>query len=155
MKEFNVLTEKQGNTIIYTMEGYLAEAAKMPILESASILKINLGKVTGLNSFGVRWWCQWVKPIPMTTKIFLAECPMVFVKTFNTVGGFLTSNMEVTSFYVPFYSPVDETRKDILYTKGEQFTGPNLKHPTILGLNSTPLEIDAASNYFKFLERQA
>ncbi len=155
MKEFNVLTEKQGNTIIYTMEGYLAEAAKMPILESASILKINLGKVTGLNSFGVRLWCQWVKPIPMTTKILLAECPMVFVKTFNTVGGFLTSNMEVTSFYVPFYSPVDETRKDILYTKGEQFTGPNLKHPTILGLKSTPLEIDAASNYFKFLERQA
>lgn len=155
MQEFNVLTEKQGTTIIYTMEGYLAEAAKMPLLETAPILKINLGKVTGLNSFGVRRWCQWVKPIPMTTKIFLTECPMVFVKTFNTVGGFLTANMEVTSFFVPFYSPVDEIRKDVLYTKGEHFTGLNLKHPTILGLNSTPLEIDAASNYFKFLERQA
>lgn len=154
MQEFTVSAKKDGNTIFYTMEGYLAEAAKLPILESAPILKINLGKVTGLNSFGVRWWCQWVRPIPATTKIFLAECPMVFVKSFNTVGGFLTTNMEVTSFYVPFYSPVDEIRKDVLYQKGEHFNGVNLKHPTILGANSTPLEIDATTNYFKFLERQ-
>ncbi len=155
MQEFIVTTEKQGNSILYTMGGYLSESAKLPLLDLAPTIKINLGKVMGLNSYGIRWWCQWVKPVPATTKIILSECPMVFVKSFNTVGGFLTANMEVVSFYVPFYSPIDETRKDILYVKGENFTGTNLKHPTVLGANSTLLEMDTAANYFKFLERQS
>lgn len=155
MTEFIVTSEKSGNTVSYSMSGYLAESAKLPILEVAPIIKINLGKVTGLNSYGVRWWCHWVKPAPSTTSIILEECPMVFVKSFNTVAGFLTANMDVVSFYVPFYSPVDETRQDVLYKKGVHFNGAELKHPTILGLNSTPLEIDTAANYFKFLERKS
>ncbi len=155
MQEFTVTSEKEGSTIVYRMGGYMSEASKLPIMEIAPTVKINLGKIMGLNSYGVRWWCQWVKPIPATTKIILSECPMVFVKSFNTVGGFLTANMEVVSFYVPFYSPVDETRKDILYIKGEHFNGKELKHPLVLGANSNPLEMDTASNYFKFLERQS
>lgn len=155
MEEFTVSLEKEGNAICYRMGGYLSEAAKLPLLEVAPVIKINLGKIIGLNSYGVRWWCRWVKPIPTTTKIILIECPMVFVKSFNTVAGFLIPNMEVASFYVPFYSPVDETRKDVLYIKGEHYNGSELKHPMVLGNNANPLEMDTAANYFKFLERQS
>ena len=105
MEEFTVTSEKEGTTITYHMGGYLSEASKLPVMVLAPIIKINLGKIMGINSYGVRWWCQWVKPIPATTKIILSECPMVFVKSFNTVSGFLIANMEVVSFYVPFYSP--------------------------------------------------
>lgn len=155
MKDFTANYEKKENIILYEMSGYLAEAATMPMVQIAPLIKINLGKVTGLNSYGVRWWCQWIKPIPMTTKIILSECPMVFVKSFNTVSGFLTANMEVESFYVPYYSSVDETRQDILYIKEKHFGTEGLKHPVVLGKNQTPLEIDAAGNYFKFLEKKS
>ena len=86
MQEFTVSSEKQGTTILYHMGGYMSEASKLPVIEIAPIIKINLGKVMGLNSYGVRWWCQWVKPIPATTKIILSECPMVFVKSFIHTG---------------------------------------------------------------------
>ncbi|MBC7743452.1 MAG: hypothetical protein H7061_14745 [Bdellovibrionaceae bacterium] len=151
MKTFGIVSEKKNDILSFQISGYFDEAAQLPPIDECSMVKIDLGNVSGINSYGIRRWCQWVQAVPIKTKIILFECPIMFIKSFNSVFGFFTSNMVVTSFYVPFYSPDTDFRKDVLYRRDEQFGENWVKHPIVLGEDQKPLELDTANNYFKFL----
>ncbi len=137
------------------MTGYLDENARIPSPPTASRrIEVDVGKIRGLNSYGVRTWLQWVKKIDPQTAIVLSNCPTYFVRNFNSVEGFFTTNMSVKSFCVPYVSSNDESRQDVLYVEGRDFTTDGkLSHPVVVDSVGQALEIDALSNYFRFLER--
>lgn len=156
MQPFSLKFEMKNQTGHYVMSGYFDENARMPFPESAArAVEIDLGQISGLTSYGVRTWCQWVKQIDPFVRISLHNCPTIFVKSFNSVEGFFTRNMDVKSFFVPYYSPHDDSRQDVLYVSGKNFM-PNgeIKHPKVVDAQGRELEVDTLTNYFRFLDKK-
>ncbi len=156
MKPFSLRFEMNGSTAKYEFIGYFDEAARLPFPDArAQKFEIDLAQIEGLSSYGVRSWCQWIKQIDPFTKIVLENCPTIFVKSFNSVEGFFTRNMVVRSFYVPYYSPVDDSRADVLYKAEENFNASGItKHPKVFNDARVELELDTLPNYFNFLDKK-
>ncbi len=148
--------ELKGQTAHYSFAGYFDESARLPFPEArAQSFEVDLGEIDGLSSYGVRSWCQWIKQIDPFVKVTLTNCPTIFVKSFNSVEGFFTRNMIVKSFFVPYYSPVDDSRKDVLYVAGENFTPAGvIQHPKVTNEKGVALELDTLTNYFRFLDKK-
>lgn len=152
MKPFIINVDKSPQVHVYDIEGYFDEHVKLPHLERVPLIRINLGKVSAINSYGIRSWCLWFKTLPSNIQVELHECPPLFVKAMNAVSGFLTANMEVISFYVPHYTVETGIGQNILYVKGKQFSAEGIKHPVATDSDKKPLELDVDDNYFKFLD---
>lgn len=146
-------SKKAGDTLVVKLSGDLAEGAVLPEIESEPKININVGKITKLNSYGTRLWCIWVNRFKEPTQMYLEECPVIFVKSFSMVKGFLPANMEVLSFYVPFYSDATGERQDFLALKGKHFfDGGKLDIPEVKDSKGNPMEMDIIpATYLAFL----
>ncbi len=105
-----------------------------------------------LNSLGTRTWVNWAQAIPPSVKVHLYECPMLFVKSFTMVKGFLRDNMQVQSFYVPFYSPETDENINFLAVRGVNFDDTGVHLPKPMDSKGNAMEFDAGKNYLSFIK---
>lgn len=97
-------TKINGSLIEISLEGPISEKASLfdINLQTFKEIKLNLSKVTFINSIGVKNWILWTCRIPQDAKLYLDECPFVIVNQINIVHGFTPKNAVVTSFLAPF-----------------------------------------------------
>jgi hypothetical protein len=137
--------------------GSLNESAVLPRVPDKPIIRISLRNCLALNSIGTRLWSVWLRQLPATSSILLEDCPLIFVKAFNQVQGFLTSNTRVDSFIVPFYSERTGESADVQFKRGKHFTnaGPLINAvPVVIDSQGNRMEMDiVAESYFSFLTK--
>ncbi|MBX3020905.1 MAG: hypothetical protein KF799_04450 [Bdellovibrionales bacterium] len=150
--EFEVLED--GETIEYSLSGSLDEHAKLPDSRPAGKVVIRLGGVTSLNSQGTRLWIGWIQRFRSPIEVVLEDCPVLFVKNFKLVKGFLPEHFVVNSFVLPFYSERTRERRDVLMERGIHY-GMNLKMkiPEQQDSAGNVMEVDVIeSTYLGFLK---
>ena len=154
MLNFNITKTLFEETVTYEISGYIDEKAIFPLITLKPKININLKNVTGLNSVGTRSWCQWVKQMTLPSMVFLDDCPMLFVKSFNQIVGALSANMTVNSFIVPYCSVNSDERKNKVYTRGQEIDNSGIKFfPEVKDSKGEVMELDVLNQYFNFLKK--
>ena len=156
MAQFQCVENQMGSASRLKFIGPIDETAHFPkITASATNVSIHMGEVTRLNSNGTRQWVIWARTIPPATTVILEECPVIFVKSFALIKGVLLPNMQVHSFYVPYFSDASAERKNVLVRIGEDyFPDGRLKLPTVRDSKGATMDVDALqASYFAFLKR--
>jgi hypothetical protein len=152
--DFKIEQILSDDAITYTLSGYIDEKSVFPLANKKPKIFINLTDVKGLNSVGTRSWCLWVKQMPPPSVVYLEECPLLFVKSFNQVSGCLTPNMVVNSFVVPYYSESNNERKRVVFMKDVEFDkNGTIKFPQIVDSQGNEMIPDVLDQYFNFLKR--
>lgn len=147
----NTVTER--DSIVVELVGQIDESAIFPDLKSEGLIKINLRGITRLNSVGTRTWCLWIQRFHAPAEIILLECPVIIVKNFTMVKGFLNDRCRIYSFIVPYYSEETGERKDVLLTWGRDFDAKGLfKLPEVTDKSGNAMEPDVIpESYFAFI----
>lgn len=140
----------------FTFSGALDEHAKFPEVRPTMKAVIRVGGITVLNSQGTRMWIGWLTRFRPPIEVSLEECPILFVKNFSLVKGFLPEHFHVRSFFVPYYSEATRERRDVLLEEGVHYgRGVRMTLPQQLDSAGMPMEVDVVeSTYFKFLKQR-
>lgn len=143
----------EGENVIVELVGQIDESASFPELKSEGLIKINLRGISRLNSVGTRAWCLWIQRFRAPAEIVLIECPVIMVKNFTLVKGFLNDRCRIYSFIVPYYSERTGERRDILLTWGKDFDSKGLlRLPEVTDKAGNPMEADVIpESYFAFI----
>ncbi len=155
---FNAEKKEEGSSVVFEFSGHIDEDAQFNGLDfgQANEFKINLEKVSAINSCGIREWIKWIRTAPESSKIIYSNCPKVIVDQINMVAGFLPDNAKVESFYVPYYSEDSGNEKMILFREGKEFEGSEVNAPDEIKDEETGdmMEMDVIeAKYFKFLKK--
>ena len=158
MGQFTAEKKVEGSKVVFQFNGHIDEDAQFTSLDfgGASEVKIDLEKVSAINSCGIREWIKWIRTAPGTSKITYANCPKIIVDQINMVAGFLPENATVESFYVPYYNEDSGNEKMVLFRNGVEFQGNEVKAPAEVKDDATgePMEMDVIeAKYFKFLQK--
>nr|BFD68170.1 hypothetical protein HAGR004_31920 [Bdellovibrio sp. HAGR004] len=97
-------TKINGSLIEISLEGPISEKTSLfdINLQTYKEIKLNLSKVTFINSIGVKNWILWTLRVPKNAKLYLEECPFVIVNQVNIVHGFVPQGAAITSFLAPY-----------------------------------------------------
>jgi hypothetical protein len=155
MNEFNAKISEGSEEVTLEIFGAIDAGAKFPSLQTKKNVVIKFQNVTLMNSYGIKVWCKWTAELKDLPMIFLEECPFVFAKNFSSIRGFLTPNMKVRSFYVPFYSDGTHETKNVLMSMNKDF-GENgfLNIPKAIDSKGAEMELDVdLRSYFQFLKK--
>lgn len=144
-----------GKNLNIVVKGSIDETVKFPFLKCDGQVHIDVAGVKMINSIGTRAWCLWLQRFPKPATIVLSGCPVIMVKNFSLIKGFLTDNCKVFSFVIPFYSEVTGERHDFLATWGQHFDSKGkLKLPQMLDSKKMPMVVDVVEEtYFAFLKK--
>lgn len=156
MKTFSLTKKMDADVMIYTISGYVDEHAQFPLTtDFAKTVHIDLSQAEGMNSIGTKNWCQWMDTLKPPLELFVAGCPPIFIKAFNTVMGALPKNMKILSFQVPYIGDNgNEPRQDILFRINHEFhDNGTLRAPKVTDEAGRELEMDVLPTYFNFLKR--
>ncbi len=137
-----------------TFHGSLSESGALPTIPNKDkTIVIDMLDIKYINSYGIKLWCQWVSQ-NTTTKLIFQNCPFVFVKHLSAIRGMWTENMQMKSFFVPFYSEASQERKDVLLVDGTHFTKSGVKEfQQVFDSKGIEMELDVNANtYFEFLK---
>ncbi|MEZ0390900.1 MAG: hypothetical protein ACAH59_01700 [Pseudobdellovibrionaceae bacterium] len=139
---------------ILTLSGPLDESAELPKLKEKKNIRVHLGRLTHVSSHGIKIWCKWLLEHDQWPAILLEECPHLFVRNFSSLKGFLTPNVSVLSFYVPFYSEATDEAKDVLFLREREFKKDgSLNIPKVMDSRGQAMEMDVIeAKYFSFLK---
>jgi len=150
--EFELIETKE--MIEYSFSGALDEHAKFPESRPVSKAIIRVGGITLLNSQGTRLWIGWIQRFRPPLQVHLEDCPVLFVKNFRLIKGFLPDHFVVNSFILPFYSEATRERRDVLLERGIHYgRGIKLNVPEQLDSQGGKMEIDVIeSTYLSFLK---
>jgi hypothetical protein len=150
---FQIKSRVEGENTFVEIGGAIDEHAKFIEIKATPKVVVNLSSVSFINSIGTRAWALWLRQFPAPTDVILTGCPVLMVKGFGSVKGFLTDRCQVKSFYVPFYSDKTGERKDILAERGIHFTSNQTTFPEIKDSQGVPMEMDVVPElYFSFLK---
>ncbi len=134
--------------------GTIDEKAVIPLKPEASIIRLDLGRVSNINSIGIRNFLVWSVKHQHLKSIRLENCPSIFVKNFTTIEGFLKPNMTVMSFFVPFYSEETHETTEIHLVKGRDFNFEGMLNlPQLKDSKGNAMEMDVADWFFSFLKK--
>lgn len=134
--------------------GTIDEKALLPEYLKAPILRIDLGRVTNINSIGVRNFLLWGEKHSDVKSIRLENCPAIFVKNFSNISGFLKQNMTVMSFFVPYYSEITQETIEVHLVKGRDFNFSGMLNlPPVKDSKGNTMEMDVADSYFSFVKK--
>ncbi len=99
-----MIQKSSGDSLEVYLEGPISEKTEIFDIKIQNFknVKLNLAKVTFINSIGVKNWIAWTLRLPTGGKLTLEECPYVIVNQVNTVHGFVPKNTVIASFYAPF-----------------------------------------------------
>jgi hypothetical protein len=153
---FQCKEKRQGNGLFLEFIGPINETAALPPIDpSVKSVYVNLEQVKVINSIGTRTWCNWTRSILPSINIYLENCPILIVKSFALIRDFLTPNMVVMSFYVPYYADGSDERKMVLIVKDTHFTSSGeLKLPIVCDTKGNKMKPEVMSEaYFAFLKR--
>lgn len=151
---FSVDITETPTEIKLTFNGSLSESGALPpIPHKNKTVLIDMLNIKYINSYGIKLWCQWVSQND-ATKLVFQNCPFVFVKHLSAIRGMWTANMQMQSFFVPFYSEASQERKDVLLTEGTHFTKEGVKKfQQVFDSKGNEMELDVNANiYFEFLK---
>lgn len=155
MSGFKMAHAKEGDTLKLSIDGHIDEESTFEALplDGVSSLVIDLGKVTAINSVGIREWIKWSKSLSSVASISIENCPKVVVDQVNMVAGFLPANAKIESFFVPYYSDESGEEVMVLFKRGEHFDDSGVKAPEGLkDSEGNEMEIDVIeAKYFKFI----
>jgi hypothetical protein len=107
------------------------------------------------NSMGIQEWIMWLSPIAKdpSKKLTLFKCPVVMVRQINMLKDFLPKNASIQSFFVPYFSEKSGETKCVLFTRGQEFIGSELKPPVVKDSTGDLMEMDVVeTSYFRFLK---
>ena len=151
-KKFRLDSFAEGDTTYIEIAGPLDETSVFGDIRSDGTVKIDLLGVTRINSVGTRNWCLWLQRFRAPTQIVLINCPVVMVRNFSAISGFLTKLCRVSSFSVPFYSDATGERKDFLAEWGKHFgASGDIKLPQFKDSAGNLMDLDVGDSYFNFL----
>jgi hypothetical protein len=110
-------------TIVAEMEGPIGETTPLFTfkLEGATQLTLDMGKVTQINSIGVKHWITWTLRIPRDCKVSIVNCPYVIVSQASMVMGFITPAMKIESFRAPYVCESCNFEEIQLTSRGKQY----------------------------------
>lgn len=153
MNKFDIKLNDNGGALQVKVVGIIDEDvdfAGFPL--QGQQIEFDLKDLKSINSCGIREWIKWMGTAS-NAKISLHNCPKVIVDQINMVDGFLPSNGEVQSFFVPYYSEEAGSEKNILFTRGKEFNeGAVNAPPSVKDEEGNEMEMDVIeSKYFKFL----
>ena len=155
MKEFTAHQTETADEIVLEISGSIDATARFPMIKTQKSLVLKFANVTLMNSYGIKVWCKWAAEHKDIPGIFLHDCPFVFAKNFASIRGFLSPNMRVMSFYVPFYSDESHETKNVLMVRGTDFDDDgNFTIPKAVDSKGSAMEIDVDKrSYFQFLKK--
>lgn len=141
--------------VTWIFSGVMNEHMVIPKYAGEKPLLINLNKVKMVNSYGIKIWSKWVIDHKNSQNITLEECPFVFVNNFSMIKGFISNNMTVKSFYVPFFSESSQERRDVLFQIGTDYQiNGFLRLPDVKDSKDEYMELDVnPTRYFSFLKK--
>ncbi len=146
--------------MIVEIAGYFDEHAVLSIdflnnLTAPADIHVSFEHLVYINSVGVRTWIRWLQTVEKVGHVTLHRCPVIFVRSLNTVYGMVNTRMKVQSFYVPFYDPDSQQRRNLLMVHGTDFFDDgSLVIPSVKNDNDVDLELDVPETYFTFLNHQ-
>lgn len=156
MGRFQLNKNQQGDVLKIQVVGVIDEDADFSpySLVGSTIVELDAGGVTSINSCGIREWVKWMNT-NKTAKIFFSNCPKVIVDQMNMVQGFLPDNARVRSFFVPFYNEDSDEEKTVLFSIGKEFSeSGQLSVPAVRDSKGSEMEMDVIeAKYFKFLKK--
>lgn len=152
--EFKVQIKKNKDMCMVCLEGRLSTSFQFPEVNHTKNIIIDCSALSSINSSGVKAWVHWTSTL-RRFNIFLENCPSFMVIQFGQVGGFLTDNMTIGSFSVPYFSEATTETKNILFRKGAEYMDDGtINWPEVKDSNGNPMEVDAIEQqYFAFLRR--
>ena len=152
MSSLEIQITENGSEVEAVFVGQIDEDADFsPLLGvSASTMVFDLGKVSLINSCGIREWIEFQKSLPQETKITYRKCPQVIVEQLNIVKGFIRENSLIESFFAPYYNEAKDEEVKILLTPAQVVEG---KAPAMNSSEGEELEFDEVEmQYFNFLK---
>lgn len=157
MSKFDVKMNKGADKLLVQIEGTIDEDADFSQfnLSNQGPIELDLSKVKGINSCGIREWIKWVGTAG-ATPITYSNCPKVIVDQVNMVDGFLPTSGKVSSFFVPYYNDESGSEKNVLFRYGAEFSDSGLTPPAeVKDEDGNPMEMDVIeAKYFKFLSKK-
>jgi hypothetical protein len=154
--KLDVKLNKAGEKLNVVMAGSIDEDtdfSQFP-LAGAPQIEIDLASLKSINSCGIREWIKWMSTAP-AADITFNQCPKVIVDQINMVDGFLPTNANVKSFFVPYYNDDSGSEKNVLFRYGNEFTDTEVKAPAqVQDEQGNAMEMDVIeSKYFKFIKK--
>ena len=157
MSKLNITKLPSATALELGFEGPVDEDAVLPPLELNGVktVSLDLGKVSTMNSCGIREWLNWIKPLATTVSLILKNCPKIIVDQMNMIHGFLPPGAKVESFEVPYYCEKCGESPTVLFREGEHFSGAKVepRPSTPCPKCQEPAEMDVVgAKYFRFLK---
>lgn len=121
MKPFQSKLKDEPNATILTLSGALDTSFKLPPVNQFKKLIILFQDIPLMSSAGIKTWCNWSRGVKNVEAIYLKECPFPVAKNFSLIKGFLSENMVVESFYIPYYNEATSESKFVLLERGKDF----------------------------------
>ena len=152
MKNIDVQLKKQESTFQIKVIGEIDENsnfAPFP-LKGAKSVYFDLTDLKSINSLGVKAWIEWLSDAPDAHYIF-ANCPEIFVHQANIMAGFLPSNFEIKSFFIPYFSEDQDTDKYFLFEYEKDYSKENFSFPDKI-TDSTGVTFCVGVNFKRYLQ---
>lgn len=96
--------DRNGSQARINLSGAIGETTPLFTLPLSGVteLILDMTNVTYINSIGVKHWIMWTVKIPKDCKVKMESCPFVIVSQASMVMGFVTPNMIIESFRMPY-----------------------------------------------------
>ncbi len=122
---------RTGTTLEISLEGAIGESTPMFTLplESTKEIRVDLAKVTYMNSIGVKQWILWTVKIPKDCKVLLFNCPFLFASQASMVVGFAPKNMTIESLKLPYACEACGFEELYLAHRGKDYEYAEAGHP--------------------------
>lgn len=134
--------------------GAIDEHARLPTITADEKVVIDFNEMRRLNSTGTRTWCLWMRSIPEGADIEFRNCPVILVKSFTAIQGFLKPSIKIQSFAVPYYSKTSNERTDFMLIRDLHFGDSlGISLPELKDSRGDVMEVDINEQiYFEFLK---
>lgn len=166
MTSFKASQSVEKNTLHLTLEGEIQATCALPELNMAGVkeLDLDVGKVTYINSGGIRNWIVWMlelnKKFPSVEFVF-REIPPIIVSQITNIDSFIPKNAKIKSVFIPFYCEHCGASATKLFEPGKYFEDAKPKEEILAAMSemtcpkcSQPMEVDAfPEKYLACLEQ--
>lgn len=155
MKKFEAKLHENQNELGLELSGAIGHECLLPEINPLThLLIVDMEKILSINSFGINIWMKWVAKNKGLKKIVLNKVPTIFIKQLQYFRNLISANIEIQSFFVPYYLEVPEEKKVVLFVQGTHYEkGLFINLPTVLGSTNSPMSIDVdVDKFFAFLK---
>lgn len=112
-----VSTNKQGDTLTYTLVGAMDENAIYPAVADAGIKHVvfDFGGVDLINSTGLQAWTKFLQSVPAVASVVFQNCSQRVVNQINLFPGFTAGKkLQIKSFYAPYFCDACDASRNVL-----------------------------------------